>query len=116
MTGKNRIALLGFIVAALVGFVAVGSWWSGAVLGPEASSKATATRVEDSLAALEKKARNEPAKAVNFTRLGEAYKAAGRLTEAVSAYVSAAELAPGDTEVQRALISLKAMAEAKGRH
>lgn len=116
MTGKNRIALLGFIVAALVGFVAVGSWWSGAALSPEASSKATATRVEDNLAALEKKARNEPAKAVNFTRLGEAHKAAGRLTEAVSAYVSAAELAPGDTEVQRALISLKAMAEAKGRH
>ena len=69
-----------------------------------------------SLAMLETQARSKPPKAVHFMRLGEAYKASGRLGEAVSAYVSATELAPGHTDVQRALISLKAMAEAKGRH
>lgn len=112
MSGKHTIALLGLCTASLTGFVAFGSWWSTG--GFDAASWRPPT--ETNLAMLENKVRSEPASVANFTRLGEAYKMSGRLTEAVSAYVSAAELAPRDHDVQRALVSLKAMAEAKGRH
>jgi len=120
MSGKARITLSALFLSALLVFVAIGDWLSAQDPGGEPSraqnSKTAATRVENALAALEENARTEPGQAVNFIRLGDAYKASGRLGEAVSAYVSAAELAPANTEVQRALISLKAMAEAKGRH
>lgn len=112
MSANNTIRLLGLCAVSLCGFVALGTWWSAI----DSPSTARQDRDESRLAMLESKARTEPAKAVNFTRLGEAYKASGRLGEAVSAYVSAAELAPRDPEIQRALISLKAMAETKGRH
>ena len=120
MSRRLRITLSVLIVLALLGFVAIGDWLSSTGRDNDRNgdrgTEAAATRGENNLAALENKARNEPGKALNFIRLGEAYKASGRLGEAVSAYVSAAELAPGDTEVQRALVSLRAMAEAKGRH
>jgi hypothetical protein len=112
MSRTAKIALLALCMAVMCGFVAFGTWWS------KADSPATARHAWDGtdIAMLETQARNEPAKAMNFTRLGEAYKASGRLAEAVSAYVSAAELAPGDPDIQRALISLKAVAETTGRH
>lgn len=112
MSRKDGIALFGLYMASLCGFVALGTWWSET----ESRSVTRQARDEGSLVMLERTARSEPEKAGNFTRLGEAYKASGRLGEAVSAYVSAAELAPGNPDVRRALISLKAMAEAKGRH
>jgi cytochrome c-type biogenesis protein CcmH/NrfG len=112
MSRNDTIALLGLCTASLCGFVALGSWWSAG----DSPSQAWRARDNTGLAMLENKARSEPGNIVNFTRLGEAYKASGLLREAVSAYVSAAELAPRNPEVQRALISLKAMAEAKGRH
>jgi cytochrome c-type biogenesis protein CcmH/NrfG len=116
MLRKTRIILSAMIVSALLIFVAIGDWLSSREQGHDSDSSLSGMGGVSTLAALEDRARNEPAKAVNFIRLGDAYKASGRLGEAVSAYVSAAELAPGNTEVQRALISLKAMAEAKGRH
>ena len=116
MSRTARITLSAMIVSALLVFVAIGEWLSlrQQSQGEAGNSQTTAGRT--TLAALEDKAKNEPGKAMNFIRLGDAYKASGRLGEAVSAYVSAAELAPGNTEIQRALISLKALAEAKGRH
>jgi cytochrome c-type biogenesis protein CcmH/NrfG len=110
MSRKDTIMLLGLCAASLFCFVTIGSWWASPdqpALGPSVDAR---------LGALESKARLEPTKVENFARLGAAYKATGRLREAVSAYVSASELAPGNAEVRRALISLKAMAEVKGRH
>jgi cytochrome c-type biogenesis protein CcmH/NrfG len=109
---RNRAALCGLGALALCGFVILGDWLSAGNRLPEPR---LASDVK-SLAELESKARDEPGNVINFTRLGAAYKASGRLVEAVSAYVSAAELSPRDPEIQRALVSLKALAEAKGRH
>lgn len=110
MTRNNMVLILGLGAVSLFSFVMIGSWWAF----PDQS--APMPGVESRLGALENQARLEPGKAENFARLGAAYKAMGRLREAVSAYVSASELAPGNAEVQRALISLKAIAEVKGRH
>lgn len=112
MSRNDTIALWGLCTASLCGFVVIGSWWSTS----DSASQTWRAGAESGLVTLENKARSEPENVVNFTRLGEAYRASGLLGEAVSAYVSAAELAPGDPEIQRALISLKAMAQARGRH
>ena len=110
MTRNDKILLLGLSAVSLFSFVMIGSWWAFQ------DQSAPMPSVEARLGALENQARLEPGKVENFARLGAAYKAMGRLREAVSAYVSASELAPGNAEVQRALILLKAMAEVKGRH
>ena len=110
MSRNNMILILGLSAVSLSSFVMIGNWWAF----PDQS--APMPGVEARLGALENQARLEPSKVENFARLGAAYKAMGRLREAVSAYVSASELAPGNAEVQRALISLKAIAEVKGRH
>jgi hypothetical protein len=112
MPSKEIVVPLGLCLAALLGFIGIGGWWTQ--VGPLVEK--AGTRAEIDLGALEIMARLEPTKVMNFKRLGEAYKASGRLREAVSAYVAASELAPGDPEVQRALINLRAMAEARGRH
>jgi hypothetical protein len=112
MSRRDRAVLTGLGALALAGFVGLGGWVSAG--DPDVGPRPVGSGA--TLAALEAMAQNEPEKVENFTRLGEAYKASGRLGDAVSAYVSAAQLAPRDPEVQRALVSLKAMAEAKGRH
>ena len=50
----------------------------------------------------------------SLKRLGQLYSEAGRLTEAVSAYVAAAEVLPKDPEIRRAFIELQAMGHAAG--
>ncbi|MDG2284388.1 MAG: hypothetical protein P8N43_02510 [Alphaproteobacteria bacterium] len=112
MPSKEIVVPLGLCLVALLGFIGIGGWWTEMRPIEEKAE----TRAESDLGTLEIMARLEPTKVMNFKRLGEAYKASGQLREAVSAYVTASELAPGDPEVQRALINLRAMAEARGRH
>lgn len=112
MPSKETVLPLGLCLIALLGFIGIGGWWTEV----HSIKEKTITRTENDIGALETRARLEPTKVMIFKQLGEAYKTSGRLREAVSAYVAASELAPGDTEVQRALIKLRAMAEARGRH
>jgi hypothetical protein len=52
--------------------------------------------------------KSNPKDAAALKRLGALYKEAGLLKEAVSAYVSASRELPGDKEIQRAFIDLRA--------
>lgn len=112
MPRKEAAVTLGLCSLGLLGFIGIGVWLTDSY----PSQKERGSQVQINLGAYEIAARLEPTKAMNFKRLGKAYKMSGRLREAVSAYVAASELAPGDTEIQRALIKLRAMAEARGRH
>jgi cytochrome c-type biogenesis protein CcmH/NrfG len=58
--------------------------------------------------------KNNPSDGPSLKRLGQLYSEAGRLTEAVSAYVAAAEVLPKDPEIRRAFIELQAMGHAAG--
>ncbi len=112
MPHKDTVVILGLCVASLCGFIGVGIWST-------ADSVATAplsAQDDPALDALEKSAQSPSGTASTFKQLGAAYIASGRLREAVSAYISASALAPGDPEIQRALITLQAMAEARGQH
>ena len=111
MQHKQAVAILGLCAISMGGFIGAGYIATSAHTGLEPAG-AIPVRIAD----LEDAARSENVTAANFKSLAAAYAQADRLKEAVSAYVSAARLAPGDNEIQRALIRLKARAEASGRH
>lgn len=111
MQQKQALAILGLFAISLGGFLG-----TGYVATSGSSGFEPAGAPQSRIAELEDAARSDNVTATNFKRLAAAYAEADRLKESVSAYVSAARLAPGDSEIQRALIRLKARAEASGRH
>ena len=56
--------------------------------------------------------KNNPKDGIAFKRLGGLYVQAGRLSEAVSAYVAAEKILPKDSEIRRAFIELQSMGHA----
>ena len=56
--------------------------------------------------------KNNPKDGIAFKRLGGLYVKAGRLSEAVSAYVAAEKILPKDSEIRRAFIELQSMGHA----
>ena len=74
------------------------------------SSQNLVQRIEDLTVYLKK----NPRDGASLKRLGELYAKAGKLSEAVSAYVAAAEILPKDPEIRRAFIELQAMGHTTG--
>jgi cytochrome c-type biogenesis protein CcmH len=68
------------------------------------------------VARLEQRLQQSPEDGAGWKRLGRSYMVLGRYREAVSAYTSAAELLPGDRDIQQALWQLAAIAAAGNKH
>ena len=91
----------------------------GFLITSKDAEKESETAFSEDFSALEKKIteltaylKNNPKDGRAFKRLGELYVKAGRLTEAVSAYVAAEKILPKDSEIRRAFIELQAMGHA----
>lgn len=65
--------------------------------------------VEELIKELTAYLKNNPRDGLAFKQLGELYTRAGRLSEAVSSYIAAAEILPKDPQIRRAFIQLQAM-------
>jgi cytochrome c-type biogenesis protein CcmH len=90
---------------------------AGAGAGQQSSGQGQfPPQVMEMVARLEQRLQQNPEDGAGWKRLGRSYMVLGRYREAVSAYTSAAELLPGDRDIQQALWQLAAIAAAGNKH
>lgn len=117
MSRFESLALLFVSAVMCSAFVGAGIWFvpdtrvSGAPVAVQ-PGRAIEAQIDETIAYLQTSPKDGDA----MKRLGRLYAEAGRLKEAVSAYVSASMELPGDSEIKRALIELQARAQQKGKH
>ena len=116
ISGLKLYSIISALVVTLIVLPLVGFQWSKKEKSsaPQrlnaGSSQNLIQRIEDLTAYLKK----NPRDGTSLKRLGELYAKAGKLSEAVSAYVAAAEILPKDPEIRRAFIELQAMGHTTG--